>query len=202
MKKYAPWIIGAVLLYLVTRSKKAMADEVEGDGEGGEGTEGSEAGDTDGKTPFTQRDDDEGGGSIDGVIGKAGDVIDAVLGLLDNGDPEPVSPIANDGSDPYRPLDYPSQGTYYRVQDGDSPIRVVRAAGLADSSWRKMRDHGKNAWLPKRKPNGSSFIGTTGDGLPFYRWFTPSGYQTECHFKTQSGQVFPVIWIPSKSEVS
>lgn len=110
---------------------------------------------------------------------------------------------AKDGTSPSEPLDKPIQGRYYRVKKGDTQTMIVQGAGLHPKNWRDMRDHINNEWMPKQNKNGSYFKFSPNEkSLPFFQWFSPPGYQTDCHYQTSSSYVYPVIYVPTKDEVT
>jgi hypothetical protein len=111
---------------------------------------------------------------------------------------QPVPPSTDPtapGPDPLAPLTVPQPGQFYQVKTGDMGTRIVGAAygtpiggGERVRQWEKLRKHSANQALKR-----SSHVVWSGDLVPQHaapgQW--PWG----------SGKKFPVIWIPTLSEV-
>ena len=113
-------------------------------------------------------------------------------------EPEPPKPEskAGPGDSGDDPIDVPTQGKWYRVKDGDNLSKIAQLAGLGGTSWRLIRDHFENAWMPQMYTDGRFFAGTAERALPLYRWFAAPGYKVDAQWRTTSTNVFPSIYIP------
>lgn len=103
------------------------------------------------------------------------------------------------GPNPLEPYPVPQQGAYYQVQKHDSATLVATQAGLRARQWRSIRDHERNRWIAELGYRNKVLYGNE-LGMPFARWFDPPGWKTTCHWETRPGQVFPVIYIPTRAE--
>lgn len=107
--------------------------------------------------------------------------------------PEPKHGPGDSGDDP---LNVPTQGKFYRVQDGDNLSRIAQLAGLGGTAWRAIRDDLANSWLPQMYSDGRFFTGSSERALPLYRWFAAPGHKVATQWKSAAGNVFPSIFIP------
>lgn len=129
---------------------------------------------------------------IDDVIDKGKDIIKNL----------PIYVPGPGGEPPPKPTPIPIQGQYYqppRVNTGkmDQMVNIARAAGLPGFGWRTMRDHVKNAWIPRGPDKNSE----NQINLKVNPRYTAPGYQTAYEPRTTPKTVYPVIYVPLISEV-
>ncbi len=198
-------IIGGALLLVLLLQRRAEAGETN---------------DTDTKPPKDERPEDKtpdkpsspgttvlpGGGLLPDLLPdktdreKALEIIKST-GLLDESDSiKRASGVRVDTKEPnpMEPTLAPIQGQYYRVKKGDNASKVCVSAGLPSKANLTMRDHPKNAWMPKTYSDGKPFPPNTGAALPFFAWFPAPGWAVPSMWK--SGYQFPVVYVPTEAE--
>lgn len=104
--------------------------------------------------------------------------------------------VRADGSGPgsvANPATTPAKGVYYRVQEGDNPIALMRRVGYPDAYWRKLA--AANVWCQKR--SGGTLV-----GMQFYKRWEPNGFNTVLRSVQSPDLVFPIIYIPRPEEMA
>lgn len=108
------------------------------------------------------------------------------------------------GPDPMAPTTKPTKGQYYIVKDGDSDALICQkagfAAGLVYEARTTMRDHERNAWIPKKGSGVDRQLNL------FQGWAPMDGHadlswawQTERI--TWGGAKWPIVYVPTDAEV-
>ncbi len=108
--------------------------------------------------------------------------------------------------DPYSPTETPTQGCYYHPKAGDGDALIVQKAGLAPvlKSRRVMRDHARNAWIPKTTRSGETetqldldwgYAHLSKAGLEYVDWAWNTAHVAS------GGYAICVPYVPTQEEV-
>ncbi len=133
---------------------------------------------------------DEGPSDKDKFIGKIVNIWKPIA--------KPSNEPKQPGDTPQTPSDEPLPGKWYRVRSGDSMSGIVVAAGLPARSWRIMRDHDANEWIP----TGIFRTNQVEKEWKLYKRYQLPGYNTVLLPKASAYTVYPVVYVPTLDEVS
>jgi hypothetical protein len=117
--------------------------------------------------------------------------------------PVETIPLPPAEPNPLAPTTKPVQGQYYVPKAGDGEIAICTAAGLLNipKAWKVMRDHVRNAWIPKCTRPGQTalqldidwgYAPMAGHGDKKWAWKT--------EHTTSGGQKVCLVYVPKQEE--
>jgi hypothetical protein len=130
-----------------------------------------------------------------------------------NPTPDPIptpDPKPTPGPDPMNPTSTPTKGKYYIVKDGDSDSLIVKRAGFKTGqvyqARKAMRDHERNAWIPKKSDNPATTYDERALNL-FQGWAPMVGHEDytwawKTAQVTWGGKRWPIVYVPTDAEVT
>lgn len=121
--------------------------------------------------------------------------------------PQPTpspTPVIVVGPDPYNPKTTPTKGAYYIPKHGDSASLICTKAGFTNlpAARKALRDHQRNAWIPKTTMAGETEKQLDLDwGYAHMTAFPDKDWAWMTEHVASGGLAICLVYVPDDSEV-
>lgn len=113
-------------------------------------------------------------------------------------------PVVQLDPDPYKPTTTPTKGQYYIPKHGDSASLICQKAGFTNipAARKKLRDHERNAWIPKTTAAGETEQQLDLDwGYAHMAAYPDKDWAWKTEHVASGGLAICLVYVPDDSEV-